>query len=55
VDGLGASPWRFTVQYEPEVEFAPHMDVNLIGIRYFETNSLLVDLDTQEVGFRLGQ
>jgi len=54
VDGLGASPWRFTVLYEPEVEFAPHMDVNLIGIRYFETNSLLVDLDTQEIGFRLG-
>lgn len=55
VDGLGASDWRFTVQYQPEVEFAPHMDINLIGIRYFETNSLLVDLDTQEIGVRLGQ
>jgi hypothetical protein len=50
-----AAAWRFTVQYEPEVEFAPRMDVHLIGIRYFETNSLLVDLDAQEIGFRLGQ
>jgi hypothetical protein len=48
------APWRFTVRYQPEVEFVPHMDINLIGIRYFETNSLLVDLDTQEIGFRLG-
>lgn len=51
--GNGA-PWRFRVEYEPEVEFAPQMDIHLIGIRYFETNSLLVDLDTQEIGFRLG-
>ncbi|HEY1386534.1 MAG TPA: hypothetical protein VGF43_23120 [Dongiaceae bacterium] len=52
---LDAAAWRFSVQYEPEVEFAPQMDIHLIGIRYFETNSLLVDLDGQEVGFRLGQ
>ena len=54
VAGPDASVWRFTTQYQPEVEFAPHMDINLIGIRYFETNSLLVDLDTQEIGLRLG-
>ncbi len=54
VIGPDASAWRFTARYQPEVEFAPHMDINLIGIRYFETNSLLFDLDTHEIGFRLG-
>jgi len=53
VAGPDEGLWRFkTIQ--PEVEFAPHMDIHLIGIRYFETNSLLVDLDTQEIGIRLG-
>ncbi len=54
VTGPDQRPWRFTTLYQPEVEFAPHMDIHLIGIRYFETNSLLVDLDTQEIGIRLG-
>ena len=49
-----AEAWRFTVQYLPEVEFNPNMDVHLLGIRYFETNSLLVDLESQEIGLRLG-
>lgn len=54
VTGPDGDAWRFAAQYQPEVEFAPHMDTHLIGIRYFETNSLLVDLDTQEIGIRLG-
>jgi hypothetical protein len=54
ITGPDERSWRFTTLYQPEVEFAPHMDTHLIGIRYFETNSLLVDLDTQEVGLRLG-
>lgn len=54
VTGPDARAWRFTTLYQPEVEFAPHMDIHLIGIRYFETNSLLVDVDAQEIGIRLG-
>jgi hypothetical protein len=54
VTGPGGDAWHFATQYQPEVEFVPHMDTHLIGIRYFETNSLLVDLDTQEIGIRLG-
>ena len=54
VTGPDEGLWRFKTMYQPEVEFAPHMDIHLIGIRYFEANSLLVDLDTQEIGIRLG-
>lgn len=52
--GPAASPWHFKVRDLNEVEFAPHSDIHLIGIRYFETNSLLIDLETREIGFRIG-
>ena len=47
--------WRYAIEYRPEAEFAPLSDVHLIGIRYFEANSLLIDLKNRKVGFRLGQ
>jgi hypothetical protein len=47
-------PWTFTTTYKPEVEFFPQMDHHLVGIRYFETNSLLFDLAAEEIGFRIG-
>ena len=46
--------WRFTTTYKPEVEFVPQIDHHIVGIRYFETNSLLFDLDSEEIGFRIG-
>jgi hypothetical protein len=47
--------WKFPTLYVPEVEFTPHSDINLIGIRYFETNSLLFDLEAGQIGFRIDQ
>lgn len=47
--------WQFKARDAIEVEFAPYSDVNLIGIRYFETNSLLFDLDARQIGFRIGR
>lgn len=46
--------WSFVTRYTPEVEFAPDTDINLIGIRFLETNSLLFDLERKEIGFRIG-
>jgi hypothetical protein len=46
--------WRFTTQYKPEVEFVPQIDHHIVGIRYFETNSLLFDLEAEEIGFQIG-
>ncbi len=45
--------WKFTTTYKPEVEF-PQMDHHIVGIRYFETNSLLFDLEAEEIGFQIG-
>ena len=51
----GQEIWNFTTAYNPEVEIVPGVEHNIVGIRYFEKNSLLIDLDTQEIGLRLGQ
>ncbi|MDG4901338.1 MULTISPECIES: hypothetical protein [unclassified Mesorhizobium] len=50
----GQDDWNFTTTYKPEVEIVPGLEHNIVGIRYFERNSLLVDLETQEIGLRLG-
>ena len=55
VSGADFGTWRFNTTYRPEVELYPNLDTNIIGIRYFETNSLMFDLGTQEIGFRLGR
>ncbi|UVC13654.1 hypothetical protein [Mesorhizobium onobrychidis] len=47
--------WRFTTTYKPEVEFVPQIEHHIIGVRYFETNSLLFDLESKEIGFRIGK
>jgi hypothetical protein len=46
--------WKFATTYKPEVEFLPALEHHIIGIRYFETNSLLFDLESKEIGFRIG-
>jgi hypothetical protein len=46
--------WRFSTEYQPEVEFLPQ-NFNIVGIRYFETNSYLIDIDAKEIGFRIGK
>ncbi|QPC90760.1 hypothetical protein [Mesorhizobium sp. INR15] len=50
----GQEDWNFTTTYNPEVESVPGLDHNIIGIRYFEKNSLLLDFETREIGLRLG-
>ncbi|WP_137929726.1 hypothetical protein [Mesorhizobium comanense] len=50
----GQDDWNFTTTYKPEVEIVPGLEHNIVGIRFFEKNSLLVDLETQEIGLRLG-
>jgi len=50
----GQDDWDFTTTYKPEVEMVPGLEHNIVGIRFFEKNSLLVDLETQEIGLRLG-
>jgi len=49
----GWAQWAFKTEYRPEVEFEPHLDHHIVGIRYFEENSLLIDLDSNEIGLRL--
>ena len=51
--GPNKTKWEFPTLYVPEVEFAPNSDINLIGIRYFETNGLLFDLELGQIGFRI--
>ncbi|MGX9576894.1 hypothetical protein [Mesorhizobium sp. f-mel] len=46
--------WNFTTTYNPEVEIVPGLEHNIVGIRYFEKNSLLLDFETREIGLRLG-
>ncbi|WP_374373184.1 hypothetical protein [Dongia sp.] len=53
VDIPSVATWRITANYDPEIEFNATSDVHVIGIRYFEKNSLLIDLERDEVGFSL--
>ena len=55
VDIPGGDIWHFQAEYRPEVEFVSHIDHHTVGIRYFENNSLLIDLDAGEIGLRLGK
>ncbi len=50
----GLDDWNFTTTYKPEVEIVPGLEHNVVGIRYFEKNSLLLDFETREIGLRLG-
>jgi len=54
VDVPGVDQWTFKTEYRPEVEFKSHLDHHIVGIRYFEKNGLLIDLDADEIGLRLG-
>jgi hypothetical protein len=36
-----------------QVIFVPNLEFHVVGLRYFEENSLLFDFDTNEIGFRL--
>jgi hypothetical protein len=55
VDITNGDTWRFQAEYRPEVEFVHSLDHHIVGIRYFEKNSFLVDLDAGEIGLRLGK
>lgn len=50
----GQDDWNFKTTYNPEVEIVPGLEHNIVGIRYFEKNSLLLDFETREIGLRLG-
>lgn len=50
----GQEDWSFKTTYNPEVEFIPGLPHNIVGIRYFEKNSLLLDFETKQIGLRLG-
>jgi hypothetical protein len=50
----GQEDWSFKTTYSPEVEFIPGLPHNIVGIRYFEKNSLLLDFETKQIGLRLG-
>jgi hypothetical protein len=54
ISGKAHDDWTFTTRYQPEVEFVPQINYHVFGIRFFEVNSLLFDLDTGEIGFRIG-
>jgi hypothetical protein len=53
IDAKKAGTWKFRTEYTPEVEFRRRLDHHLVGIRFFETNSLAVDLETKELGIHL--
>jgi len=53
IDIPGGDKWSFKTEYTPEVEFVPRLDHHIIGIRYFEENSLLIDLETGQIGLQL--
>ena|GEM_PF-5397114 len=55
IDISGGNTWRFQTEYRPEVEFVSRLDHHIVGIRYFEQNSLLIDLEVSEIGLRLGK
>ncbi|MER8704946.1 hypothetical protein NKH49_05100 [Mesorhizobium sp. M1088] len=46
--------WKFVTSYSSELEFSPTIGHSIIGIRYFETNSLLIDFEAKEIGIRIG-
>ncbi|ESX71823.1 hypothetical protein X757_21585 [Mesorhizobium sp. LSHC414A00] len=50
----GQDDWNFKTTYNPEVEIVPGLEHNIVGIRYFDKNSLLLDFETREIGLRLG-
>ncbi|UVK53527.1 hypothetical protein DBIPINDM_007027 [Mesorhizobium sp. AR02] len=50
----GQEDWNFKTTYNPEVEVIPGLEHNIVGIRYFEKNSLLLDFETREIGLRFG-
>ncbi|MGX7872310.1 hypothetical protein ACVDG5_005090 [Mesorhizobium sp. ORM6] len=39
---MGVNAWHFEFEH------------NIVGIRYFEKNSLLLDFETKGIGWRLG-
>ncbi|WP_224662281.1 hypothetical protein [Mesorhizobium sp. ES1-1] len=55
VKAEGQEDWELKTTYTPEVEFVPGLAHNIVGIRYFEKNSLLLDFETREIGLRLGR
>ena len=54
VEADGQEDWNFKTTYNPEVEFIPGLPYHIVGIRYFEKNSLLLDFETREIGLRFG-
>lgn len=47
--------WKFQTKTNAEFQLTDGIDFNVIGIRYFEKNSLLFDLETGQMGFRMGR
>jgi hypothetical protein len=55
VDIPGSDTWRFQLKYRPELELVGNINHHIVGVRYFENNSLLVDLESDEIGLRFGE
>jgi hypothetical protein len=47
--------WKFQIKSNAEFELTDLIDFNLIGVRYFEKNSLLFDFEKGQIGFRMGR
>jgi hypothetical protein len=55
VSGPIDGEWKFKTKSAAEVQIADFIDFNVVGIRYFENNSLLFDFEKGQMGFRLGR
>jgi len=53
VVGAHVGSWKFVTRSKWDVLFSPELDFNVVGISYFETNSFLIDIENQEIGFRI--
>lgn len=55
LSGPAVGEWRFETKSNGEILLTDAIEFNVIGIHYFEKNSLLFDLETGQIGFRIGR
>jgi hypothetical protein len=55
VSGKAVGKWSFKTGVGAFLYAVTAAKFNLVGIRFFEENSILVDLDSGEIGFRIGK
>ena len=55
LSGPAVGEWRFETKSNGEILLTDAIAFNVLGIHYFEENSLLFDLETGQIGFRTGR